>query len=170
MLLLGNPSIMLEFLDKRSAVTSDRVRSPLLTLVGHAFNFAFMPYGQCLKILADPKFSTRDLLSSCWIGRRLPRIFCGALAASTDRTVSQYDLRAATTSTTTPSVASLMHPATPSCIAAAPLPSDSSLEATLSTAESFFLTMALHPEVQLKAQPELDAVVGTNRLPDFNDS
>lgn len=29
--------------------------------------------------------------------------------------------------------------------------------------------MALFPEVQKKAQAELDAVVGPNRLPDFND-
>ncbi|EJF58274.1 WD40 repeat-like protein [Dichomitus squalens LYAD-421 SS1] len=43
-----------------------------------------------------------------------------ALAASTDRTVSQYDLRAAMTSATTPSIASLAHPATPSCIAVSP--------------------------------------------------
>ncbi|KAI9064928.1 WD40 repeat-like protein [Trametes sanguinea] len=49
-----------------------------------------------------------------------------ALAASTDRTVSQYDLRAASSSATTPSVASLVHPATPSCVAAAPPPSNDS--------------------------------------------
>ncbi|KAI0717822.1 WD40 repeat-like protein [Cerioporus squamosus] len=42
-----------------------------------------------------------------------------ALAASTDRTVCQYDLRASTSSATTPSVATLTHPATPSCIAVA---------------------------------------------------
>ena len=29
--------------------------------------------------------------------------------------------------------------------------------------------MALHPEVQKKAQAEIDAVVGPNRLPDFHD-
>ena len=29
--------------------------------------------------------------------------------------------------------------------------------------------MALHPEVQVKAQQELDSVVGTNRLPEFSD-
>lgn len=29
--------------------------------------------------------------------------------------------------------------------------------------------MVLHPEVQQKAQAELDNVVGMNRLPDFND-
>ncbi|KAI0365393.1 WD40 repeat-like protein [Pilatotrama ljubarskyi] len=40
-----------------------------------------------------------------------------ALAASTDRTVCQYDLRAASSSATTPSVASLAHPATPSSVA-----------------------------------------------------
>ncbi|PIL25358.1 cytochrome P450 [Ganoderma sinense ZZ0214-1] len=34
---------------------------------------------------------------------------------------------------------------------------------------AFFLAMALYPEVQKKAQQELDAVVGTERLPDFSD-
>lgn len=42
-----------------------------------------------------------------------------ALAASTDRTISLYDLRASTTATTA-ATASLPHPATPSCIATAP--------------------------------------------------
>ncbi|OBZ77049.1 Ribosome biogenesis protein YTM1 [Grifola frondosa] len=53
-----------------------------------------------------------------------------ALAASTDRTVSQYDLRASTSSAITPSVATLAHPATPSCIAVSP---DSSSEHQLIT-------------------------------------
>ncbi|EKM60514.1 uncharacterized protein PHACADRAFT_246512 [Phanerochaete carnosa HHB-10118-sp] len=48
------------------------------------------------------------------------------LAASTDRTVSQYDLRAASSSAATPSIASLPHPATPSCVAASPVGSGSS--------------------------------------------
>ena len=30
--------------------------------------------------------------------------------------------------------------------------------------------MVLYPEVQKKAQAEIDAVVGTTRLPDFHDS
>ena len=34
---------------------------------------------------------------------------------------------------------------------------------------AFFLAMALYPEVQKKAQQELDAVVGGERLPDFSD-
>jgi len=33
----------------------------------------------------------------------------------------------------------------------------------------FFLAMALYPEVQKKAQGEIDAVIGNNRLPDFSD-
>ena len=32
-----------------------------------------------------------------------------------------------------------------------------------------FLAMVLYPEVQKKAQAEIDAVVGENRLPDFHD-
>ncbi|OSD07433.1 hypothetical protein PYCCODRAFT_612851 [Trametes coccinea BRFM310] len=126
-----------------------------------------LPNGS-LKILADPKFSTRDLLSSCWIGRRLPRIFCGALAASTDRTVSQYDLRAATTSSTTPSVASLMHPATPSCIAAAPLPSDSSLEAVYNLDIRWYRHNALHRRIVLPhygstSRSATESTAGTGR-------
>ena len=36
--------------------------------------------------------------------------------------------------------------------------------------QSFFLAMSLHPEVQKKAQAELDAVVGPGRMPEFSDS
>ncbi|KAJ6508704.1 cytochrome P450 [Mycena sanguinolenta] len=42
-------------------------------------------------------------------------------------------------------------------------------ETTNSTLASFFLAMAVHPEVQKKAQIEIDTVVGTNRLPGFED-
>ena len=35
--------------------------------------------------------------------------------------------------------------------------------------QALFLAMALYPEVQKKAQAEIDAVVGSNRLPDFED-
>ena len=31
------------------------------------------------------------------------------------------------------------------------------------------MTMALHPEVQRKAQDELDQIVGKGRLPDYTD-
>ncbi len=34
---------------------------------------------------------------------------------------------------------------------------------------AFFLTMLLFPEVQKKAQAEIDTVIGPNRLPDFTD-
>jgi len=40
---------------------------------------------------------------------------------------------------------------------------------TVSAVQSFFLAMALYPEVQKKAQIEIDAVIGKNRLPDFSD-
>ncbi|KAF8444947.1 cytochrome P450 [Boletus edulis BED1] len=39
----------------------------------------------------------------------------------------------------------------------------------ISAIHSFFLAMILFPEVQAKAQAELDAVVGSERLPTFND-
>lgn len=40
---------------------------------------------------------------------------------------------------------------------------------TVSAIYSFFLAMTLYPEVQKKAQAELDAVIGPDRLPSFED-
>ena len=40
---------------------------------------------------------------------------------------------------------------------------------TVSTLTSFVLVMLLYPEVQMKAQKELDVVVGRDRLPEFSD-
>lgn len=40
---------------------------------------------------------------------------------------------------------------------------------SISTTLVFFLAMASHPEVQKKAQAEIDAVVGKNRLPTVSD-
>jgi cytochrome P450 len=40
---------------------------------------------------------------------------------------------------------------------------------TVSANYTFFLFMTLHPEVQAKAQAEIDAVVGRDRLPTFSD-
>ncbi|OAX41845.1 cytochrome P450 [Rhizopogon vinicolor AM-OR11-026] len=42
-------------------------------------------------------------------------------------------------------------------------------ESTVSSLSSFFLAMALHSEVQINAQAELDAVIGPGRLPDYKD-
>ncbi|KAF8154807.1 cytochrome P450 [Crassisporium funariophilum] len=42
-------------------------------------------------------------------------------------------------------------------------------ESTVSTLTSFILAIVTHPEVQLKAQEELDSVVGRDRLPEFSD-
>ena len=41
---------------------------------------------------------------------------------------------------------------------------------TISTLQSFFLAMSLNPDVQRKAQAELDAVVGPHRLPNHDDT
>ncbi|KAH9851712.1 cytochrome P450 [Lenzites betulinus] len=46
---------------------------------------------------------------------------------------------------------------------------EASSDTTVSTLEGFFVALALYPEVQKKAQAELDAVVGPDRLPDYND-
>ena len=40
---------------------------------------------------------------------------------------------------------------------------------TIATVSLLFLALALHPEVQKRAQDELDAVVGRDRLPTFDD-
>ncbi|CAA7260281.1 unnamed protein product [Cyclocybe aegerita] len=42
-------------------------------------------------------------------------------------------------------------------------------DTTVSAIYSFFLALALHPEVVKKAQAEIDAVVGPDRLPTFED-
>ncbi|KAI0360492.1 CyP450 monooxygenase [Trametes cingulata] len=42
-------------------------------------------------------------------------------------------------------------------------------DTTLSSIQALFLILASFPEAQKKAQAELDAVVGPNRLPDFSD-
>ncbi|KAG6919294.1 hypothetical protein DXG01_007426 [Tephrocybe rancida] len=42
-------------------------------------------------------------------------------------------------------------------------------DTTVSAIYSFFLAMALHPEVARKAQAEIDTVVGNDRLPTFED-
>ncbi|CAA7263055.1 unnamed protein product [Cyclocybe aegerita] len=42
-------------------------------------------------------------------------------------------------------------------------------DTTISATGTFFYAMAISPDVQKKAQAEIDRVVGTNRLPDFTD-
>jgi len=42
-------------------------------------------------------------------------------------------------------------------------------DTTYSTMQGFFLAMVLYPEVQKKAQTELDIMIGSSRLPDFSD-
>ncbi|KAI0669479.1 cytochrome P450 [Trametes maxima] len=42
-------------------------------------------------------------------------------------------------------------------------------ETTIISGEVFLLAIALHPEVQTRAQEEIDRVIGTHRLPDFTD-
>ncbi|EMD37506.1 hypothetical protein CERSUDRAFT_114146 [Gelatoporia subvermispora B] len=44
-----------------------------------------------------------------------------------------------------------------------------SVDTTLSPIQTFILAMAMYPEIQRKAQVELDSVVGQDRLPDFID-
>ncbi len=42
-------------------------------------------------------------------------------------------------------------------------------DTTISATSTLFYLFATHPEVQIRAQKELDAVVGTDRLPGFED-
>ncbi|KDR69754.1 hypothetical protein GALMADRAFT_77060 [Galerina marginata CBS 339.88] len=42
-------------------------------------------------------------------------------------------------------------------------------DTTISSTGTFFYVMAINPEIQQKAQAEIDAVIGSNRLPDFGD-
>ncbi|KAG6376689.1 cytochrome P450 [Boletus reticuloceps] len=42
-------------------------------------------------------------------------------------------------------------------------------ESTVSSLSSFFLAMVLYPAAQAQAQAELDSVIGSGRLPDYND-
>ena len=40
---------------------------------------------------------------------------------------------------------------------------------TRSTIQTLFLALMLHPDIQRKAQEQLDEVIGHDRLPDFDD-
>ncbi|KAJ7773417.1 cytochrome P450 [Mycena metata] len=40
---------------------------------------------------------------------------------------------------------------------------------TVSALATFFLVMALHPDIQKKAQNEIDSIIGTHRLPEYGD-
>ena len=73
----------------------------------------------------DEHHATQTASSKPFLDLTLSQNGSTALAASSDRTVCQYDLRAASSSAVTPSVASLSHPATPSCVAVAHSPSTS---------------------------------------------
>jgi hypothetical protein len=42
-------------------------------------------------------------------------------------------------------------------------------ESTVTSVMTFILAMLIHPEVQLRAQEEIDSIVGVDRLPDFSD-
>ena len=47
--------------------------------------------------------------------------------------------------------------------------SNSDLLKTVCALENFFLAMALHPGAQKRAQAEISAVIGNDRLPEFSD-
>ncbi|KAJ7139630.1 cytochrome P450 [Mycena epipterygia] len=43
------------------------------------------------------------------------------------------------------------------------------IDTVVSTVRTFFLAMTIHPEVQRRAQAEIDSVIGSDRLPNMND-
>jgi cytochrome P450 len=43
------------------------------------------------------------------------------------------------------------------------------IDTTVSAVMSFFLAMLVYPDVQVKAQAEVDRVIGPDRLPEFED-
>ncbi|KAF7314436.1 Cytochrome P450 [Mycena kentingensis (nom. inval.)] len=55
------------------------------------------------------------------------------------------------------------------CQAVAGLAYAAGADTTVSAISTLFLVLAMHPEVQKRAQADIDAVVGPNRLPDFSD-
>ncbi|KAI0662139.1 cytochrome P450 [Cubamyces menziesii] len=285
-IVLGKPDVMMEFLDKRSAITSDRVQTVLMDLVGQENNFSFIPNDNrwrrqrrafwqhfhpsvvpkyqpiqrdvtrkmLLRLLEAPeryqdiihyvfsaapmkavydidlKDETDELigvLESLTAGLRqvtisaqfllefLPLVahlptwapgtnflrklkasrapsdrimhdeFAKAKARVVSRTLERGEddssvisqLVADFTHASEPnSTVALEEEDTAKCVAAVAVEGKSQLctgglniDSTFSTGEGFFFAMSLHPEVQEKARAELDAIVGSHRLPDFED-
>ncbi|KAH9889914.1 cytochrome P450 [Cubamyces lactineus] len=271
-IVLGNPNVMAEFLEKRSAITSDRVKTVLMEVVGQDNNFSFMTYDDrwrrhrrafwqhfhpsvvpkyqhiqrsvtrrfLLRLLEVPErhqdlihyvfsaapmkavydvdltdetdeligvlesltsglreltISAQFLLELLPLVARLPtwvpgadflrklkasrapsdRIMHAEFAKARARVESGQDdtsvvsqLIAGMTQASQPSsIASSDEEDTAKCVAAVAV--EAGADTTFSTGEGLFVAMSLHPEVQEKARAELDAVVGSRRLPDFGD-
>ncbi|KAH9889919.1 cytochrome P450 [Cubamyces lactineus] len=249
MLVLNSPDVMNELLEKHSAKTSSRAQTPLISLAGQAFNFAFLPYGRLWRTHRRMfwQYFNPGKMTSYWpVQREVTRKFLVKLldkSADLQRAI-QYTVTAATMKVTygididdeednwisvvdeafvglrlvTVSVQFLLEHFP---IVRARVPSDymldvpftiakkaatdpdtasmvsdmlrrtgaSGLEAedeqiarrvtasaveggsdtTFSTIQGILLALSLNPDVQRKARAELDAVVGRNRLPDFED-
>ncbi|OSD07446.1 cytochrome P450 [Trametes coccinea BRFM310] len=275
MLILGNPDVMLEFLDKRSAISSDRVPSPLIELTGQGYNFAFIPYGQwwrrhrrafwqqfhpgvvpryyhhqqsitrdfLAKVLHEPT-ACQELIRYCLSAVALKAVYNSDMHSLADPRLSVIEdlfvgIREVTASMQllldfcpslqylpawTPVIGKFLKKLSASKapnyhlieteyadakarvesgaidhsvvsnliqkldevrnkeadlmneevqiakgVAGVAMEGEFDLLVTFSTTEGFFVAMALHPEVQRKAQAELDTVVGPQRLPDFGD-
>lgn len=50
-----------------------------------------------------------------------------------------------------------------------PPPSPGGADTSVTAVKTFIAVLLLHPDIQAKAQAEIDAVIGPNRLPDFED-
>ncbi|KAH9912858.1 cytochrome P450 [Epithele typhae] len=264
MVILGSAEVMLEYLEKKSATSSDRLQSPSLLLTGNGDAFGFMRYGPrwranrklfsqffnptgivkyrdaqravahelLQRLLADPSTEHRDRQVEFSISSMLLRIVYGIYASEEDQAILAVDAGVRGTRevilaggfiidyfpvlqhlpssfvpvqrkfakwrgalermTTLPFAQFMSQEIKPECVlndmlavvdkgAKADLEAQglardvaavvfsAGVDTTASTMKSFFLAMVLYPEVQKKAQAELDAVVGPTRLPDFSD-
>ncbi|KAI0330486.1 cytochrome P450 [Cubamyces sp. BRFM 1775] len=265
---LESPDIMTELLEKRSAKTSERIKTPLIPLAGQAFNLAFMQYGQWWRShrrMFWQHFQPAKVSDYWPVQREVIRKFLVKLHDTPDdlQRVIQYNVTASTMKITygfdidededkwitvvddafaglrvvTISVQFLLEhfplvrhipawfpgagfqrtlgkarapsdymldvpfamarentqgagPGHPSIVAGilsrfgaqgpdaeneqiakdvAAIAVEGGSDTTYSTIQGIFLALSLNPEVQRKAQAELDSVVGPHRLPDFED-
>ncbi|KAH9903304.1 cytochrome P450 [Cubamyces lactineus] len=266
MVILGSPEAMIELLEKRSAVTSDRPESALMSVFGQKNNFGFMRYGllwrrlrrdfwqhfhsgvvplyhpmqesftrKALARFLDPSSDTKAVIRYAFAGTILkfvygvevkneedPRIaeleeandviraittpmqfapealpFLGCLptwtpvlgklitrlsksrAAHENITTEQYHFakaRAESGEDDSSMVSKLIAAASKLEVSyedytlpVAAIAAEAGADTMSSTAEGLFLAMSLYPEAQEKARAELDTVVGSDRMPNFND-
>ncbi|KAM5539491.1 hypothetical protein V8D89_006943 [Ganoderma adspersum] len=269
MIILGNPRLAFEFLEKRSSNYSDRPLSPMFDLIGWEWNFGFMTYGQVwrrsrrlfwqhfhpgvvskyhgiqrdeshqfLKKLQSRPERLEEHIRHTFAASVLKTVYGIDVAEEGDRIIEVIDTAMEGVSVAlTPGAflveylpflrhvpewlpgagfqkrlrrwrdashemvempfaqakAAMKHGHPTSSIVGTMLGGIAHLDAstvveeehvsknvaaisyaggadtTISTFQTFFLAMSLHPEVVAKAQAELEAVVGPTRLPDHPD-
>ncbi|KAI0712496.1 CyP450 monooxygenase [Earliella scabrosa] len=265
--ILGSPHAIFELLDKRSAVTSDRPQSPLVSLVGQESNVSLIPYGQwwrrhrralwqhfhpattvthmqhqreaammfLRKLLSEPE-SLCDHIRYTFSAAIIKTTYGVDVADDNDESIQLLESGLEGAQAFTPGkylvellpflqyipswvpgagfqrqfakwrddtyrlrdtlfektkeqmdeqsshsvVARLLEPLQGKEVqdvleqeavikAVALTTCEAGGDTTFSTLQVFFIAMALNPDIQRKAQAELDAVIGPDRLPDHND-